>query len=255
MSFQLTNQYPSLQQKKVFVTGGGSGIGACIVEEFCLQGAMVAFVDIDETVSRQLVDKLSQCYGNAPLFYVCDVRDVEALQHCMQQAADAMGGLTTLINNAARDDRHEVDELTVEGWDECMNINLRPHFFASQQAARLMTEQSVIINMGSIGWMRGRPGICGYTTAKGAINALTRTMARELGPKGIRVNSVVPGAVVTERQKKLWLTPELDQSFLDLQSLKFRIVPDDIVAMVLFLSSDDSRACAGQNFIVDAGIV
>ena len=136
-----------------------------------------------------------------------------------------------------------------------LNINLRPHFFSTQKAVEQMQEGGSIINMGSIGWMRGRPDIAGYTTSKGAISALTRTMARELGPQGIRVNSVVPGAIVTERQKKMWLSPEVDQQFLDLQSLKFRIQPDDVVAMVTFLASDDSRACTGQNFIVDAGVV
>jgi NAD(P)-dependent dehydrogenase (short-subunit alcohol dehydrogenase family) len=166
-----------------------------------------------------------------------------------------MGGLTTLINNAGKDDRHAIEDVTPEYWDNCMNINLRPHFFTMQKAAELMTGGGSVINLGSISWMRGRPGIAGYSCAMGAISALTRTMARELGPRGIRVNSVVPGAVVTERQIKLWLTPELDQQFLDMQALKFRIQPDDIVAMALFLASDDSRACTGQNFIVDAGIV
>lgn len=253
--FQLSNQYPSLKNKQVFITGGGSGIGEHFVREFCRQGAKVAFIDIDSVASERLVKTVAEETGNSPWFEACDVTDINALQSCLVSATSAMGGLTTLINNAAKDDRHAIEDVTPEYWDNCMNINLRPHFFTMQKAAELMTGEGSVINMGSISWMRGRPGIAGYTCAKGAISALTRTMARELGPRGIRVNSVVPGAVVTERQKKLWLTPELDQQFIDIQALKFRIEPNDIVAMALFLASDDSRACAGQNFIVDAGIV
>jgi NAD(P)-dependent dehydrogenase (short-subunit alcohol dehydrogenase family) len=252
---QLSNQYPSLQQKQVFITGGGSGIGANLVMEFCRQGAEVAFVDIDDNAGQTLVKDVADKTGITPIFYPCDVRDTKKLQHSIEVAQEVMGGLTTLINNAGKDDRHAVAEVTEEFWDNCMDINLKPHFFTMQKSAQYMKAGSSIINMGSISWMRGRPGIAGYTCAKGAISALTRTMARELGPNGIRVNSVVPGAVVTERQKKLWLTPEVDQGFYDIQALKFRIQPDDIVAMTLFLASDDSRACAGQNFIVDAGIV
>ncbi|PPC76887.1 3-oxoacyl-ACP reductase [Pokkaliibacter plantistimulans] len=251
----LTNRYPSLSGQQVFISGGASGIGEHLVMAFCAQGARVAFIDIDELSAEALVTRAAQETGIKPWFAPCDVRDISRLQQCISEATTAMGGLTVLINNAAKDDRHDVDEVTPEYWDNCQNINLRHHFFAMQQAARLMKDKGSIINMGSIGWLRGRPGIVGYTTAKGAIHAMTRTMARELGPQGIRVNSVLPGAVVTERQKALWLNPDIDQQFLDLQALKFRIQPDDIAAMVLFLASDDSRACAGQSFVVDCGIV
>lgn len=251
----LTNKYPSLQGKNVFVTGGGTGIGEHIVQEFCRQGSQVAFVDIDEEPSQKLVERLGKETGNEPSFIFCDVRDIACLQEAMEATKESLGALTTLVNNAARDDRHSISEVTPEYWDECLDINLRPHFFSMQNAAQQMQEGGSIINMGSIGWIRGRPDLAGYTTSKGAISALTRTMARELGPQGIRVNSVVPGAVVTPRQKKMWLSAEVDQQFLNLQSLKFRIQPDDVVAMVMFLASDDSRACTGQNFIVDAGVV
>lgn len=252
---QLSNQYPSLKDKKVFITGGASGIGEHIVREFCRQGAKVAFIDIDIEAGEMLVKSINNETGNEPLFFDCDVRDVKQLQQSIADAAKALNGLTTLINNAGKDDRHDIQDLTEEMWGNCMDINLRPHFFTMQKSAELMTKGGSVINMGSIGWMRGRTGIAAYTCAKGAISALTRTMARELGTKGIRVNSVVPGAVVTERQKALWLTPEQNDIYLDIQSLKFRIQPDDAVAMILFLASDDSRACTGQNFIVDAGIV
>lgn len=251
----LTNQYPSLQGKSVFITGGGTGIGAHIVREFCRQGSQVTFVDIDQAASEKLVMELGREVGREPLFICCDVRDIAGLQESMERARESIGALTTLVNNAARDDRHSILEVTPEYWDECLDINLRPHFFSIQNAAGQMREGGSIINMGSIGWMRGRPDIAVYTTSKGAISALTRTMARELGPQGIRVNSVVPGAVITPRQQKMWLSPEAAQEFLSLQSLKFHILPDDVVAMVMFLASDDSRACTGQNFIVDAGVV
>ncbi|KZN13790.1 SDR family NAD(P)-dependent oxidoreductase [Marinomonas sp. TW1] len=251
----LTNQYPSLKSKVVFITGGGSGIGECLVEHFVRQGAQVAYIDIDESASQALNQRLTDTYQATPWFRQVDVRDIDALQTAIADAASECGRLDVLINNAGKDDRHKMEEVTPDYWDNCLNINMRPHFFGMQAAAKYMSEGSSIINMGSISWMRGRDGMVGYTTSKGAIHSMTRTMARELGPKGIRVNSIVPGAVVTERQKALWLTPELDQQFIDIQSLKFRIQPDDIVAMALFLGSNDSRACAGQNFIIDAGIV
>ena len=160
-----------------------------------------------------------------------------------------------LVNNAARDDRHGFREVTPDYWDDRFNVNLRPYFFAMQKAADLMTDGGSVVNMGSVSWMRRRPGFIGYTTAKGAIHAMTRTMAQELGPLGIRVNCVVPGAVVTERQRKLWLDQALERSFIDEQALKFRLQPDDIVAMTLFLLCEDARACSGQDFIVDGGIV
>lgn len=251
----ITNIYPSLKNKVVFITGGGSGIGECLVRHFMRQGARVAYIDIDEPTSLALNTKLKEEFDTSPWFKQIDVRDIDALQSAIAEAAQAHNGLDILVNNAGKDDRHDMEEVTPEYWDNCLNINLRPHFFAIQEATKWMQEGASVINMGSIGWMRGRHEMVGYTTAKGAIHTLTKTMARDLGPRGIRVNSVVPGAIVTERQKALWLTPEIDQQFIDLQSLKFRIQPEEVAAMTLFLASDDSRACAGQNFIVDGGIV
>ncbi|WP_305857851.1 SDR family NAD(P)-dependent oxidoreductase [Balneatrix alpica] len=252
---QLSNRYPSLEGKGVFISGGGSGIGAAMVSHFVAQGAKVAFIDIDVAASEALCAELKQRHGQAPWFQPCDVRDIAALQQAIQAAHAALGNLQVLINNAAKDDRHRLDELTPEYWDNCLQLNLRHQVFAAQQAARVMTEGGSIINLGSISWMRGRPGMVGYTTSKGGIHALTRTLARELGPQGIRVNAVVPGAILTPRQQALWLTPELNQEFIDLQSLKFRLQAEEVVAMVLFLASDDSRGCAGQSFIVDGGLV
>lgn len=251
----LSNRYPSLQSKQVFVTGGGSGIGEAVVRAFCAQSADVYFIDIDREASETLVHEISESGHSIPRFECVDVRDIESLQRSVYTAAQAMGGLNVLVNNAARDDRHDFAGVSPEYWDECMDINLRPHLFTMQAAQGHMDGAGSVINMGSISWMRGRPGMVGYTTAKGAISAMTRTMARELGPRGIRVNCVLPGWVFTERQQELWLTHEAQQALLEAQSLKIRIQPDDVVAMVLFLASDDSRSCTGQNFIVDAGIV
>ena len=252
---QLTNTYPSITDKTIIVTGGGSGIGAIIVEHYVKQGGHVYFCDIDEKSSNELVEQLAGHTGSAT-FTKVDVTDINALQTFIKNVGDDKGDIDILVNNAARDDRHSLDELTPEYWDERMNINLRPHVFAIQTAKDYMKEKGgSIINMGSVSWMRRRPGMVGYTTAKGAINAVTRTVAAELGEFNIRVNSVVPGAILTERQKALWLTPELENDIYTNQALPFRVLPEDIVAMVLFLSADDGRACTGQNFIVDAGIV
>lgn len=257
---QLTNIYPTLQGKTVIVTGGGSGIGAIIVEHFITQGAHVHFCDIDVENSQNLIQNLSaqkSLKGQGTVtFHPVDVTDINALQDFINTVGKKSGGIDVLVNNAARDDRHSLDDITPEYWDERMHINLRPHVFAIQAVKHYMqAEGGSIINMGSVSWMRRRAGMVGYTTAKGAIHAMTRTLATELGEHNIRVNSVVPGAILTERQKQMWLTPELEQDFYDNQALKFRVLPEDVVAMILFLGADDSRACSGQNFIVDAGIV
>ena len=252
----LTNQYPSLRGKKVFITGGASGIGRHLTAHFCAQGAMVSFVGLSVDAGEQHAADLAKSHSTYCSFAPADVRDIKQLQASLDAAHQAMGGLDILVNNAGNDTRHAVEEVTEESWDNCQNINLRPHFFTMQKAATLFSKNGgAVINMGSIGWMRGRTGIVGYTTAKGAIHALTRTMARELGEKGVRVNCVVPGAILTPRQKELWLTPELDKMFLDLQCVKFRLVPNDVAALTLFLASDDSRAITGQSYVVDGGIV
>lgn len=249
----LQNNYPSLAGKVAFVTGGASGIGACMVRHLCEQGARVAFVDLDQGAIASLQESL----GPAVVWSrQLDVRDIPSLQAAIRDCAAAHDGqLDILINNAANDARLPLDQVTPESWDASQEVNLRPHFFAMQAAVPLMPPGAAIINMGSVSWRRRRTGFTGYTTAKGGIHALTRTMAQELGPRGIRVNSVVPGAIKTERQMQLWVDPKLEQSFIDEQALKFRLLPDDVVAMVLFLASDDARACTGQDFLVDGGIV
>jgi NAD(P)-dependent dehydrogenase (short-subunit alcohol dehydrogenase family) len=245
--------YPSLSGKTAFVSGGGSGIGAVIVAHLARAGCRVAFCDIDEAQSSALVSRL------APMpvrFHACDVRDIAALRATLETVEKEWGAIAALVNNAARDDRHAIEDVTPEYWDERQAVNLRHHFFAAQSVAPGMARQGggAIINMGSISWMRGIPGMVAYTTAKAAISGLTRVLARELGVHNIRVNSVVPGAILTERQIKLWLTPKLEESIIDGQCLKFRLTESDVARAVLFLASDDARAITGQNLIVDGGL-
>ena len=250
---RLSNLYPSLRGKHVFITGGGTGIGAALVENFVVQGALVSFLDIDDEAANTLKSRLN--VRERLRYWHCDIRDVTALQTTITVAAKTHGGqLDVYIGNAANDVRHAFDELTPEFLDNNQAINLRPQIFGAQAAARLMQSGGSIITTGSVSWMRRRPGFVSYTTSKAAIHGFTRTLAQELGPRGIRVNCVVPGAIQTAKQMAQVVTPQLEQEFLDNQALKFRLDADDVVAMTLFLASDDSRGCAGQAFIVDGGI-
>ncbi|TGG92943.1 SDR family oxidoreductase [Natronospirillum operosum] len=246
-------RYASLRDRVVFISGGGSGIGAELVTAFAAQGARVAFIDINRTASEQLVAELAPAEVH---FHACDVRDIDRLRSVLNDVERSLGPVQVLVNNAGLDDRHRVEDLTPEYWDNCLAINLRHHVFAAQAVLPGMKQNGggSIINLGSISWMRGRPGMIGYTTSKAAINGLTRSLAQEIGLHGVRVNALVPGAILTERQQEKWLTPELNQQFLDLQALKFRLLPEHVARMALFLGADDSAACTGQNFIVDGGL-
>lgn len=252
--------YPSLSGKVVLITGGGSGIGASFTAHFCRQNCRVAFFDIDDAASEALVQRLAPVSGtlaHPPLYLRCDITDIAMVRDQVARVEAELGPVQVLINNAARDDRMDMLDITPEFWDRTMAVNLRHQFFVTQAVARGMIAAGggSVITMGSISWMRGRPGMGGYTTAKAGINGMTRTLARELGEKNIRVNCIVPGAVVTERQKQLWLKPDDEQRFLDLQCLKFRLQPDEVARAALFLASDEARGITGQNIIVDAGIV
>ena len=246
-------RYPDLTGRTVFVSGGASGIGAAFVIAFATQGCRVAFVDIARESGAALVERLP---AGRVRFEACDVRDVTALRAAIGAAAEAFGPIRVLINNAARDDRHEFAAVTPEYWDDSQATNLRHHFFAAQAVAPGMATAGggAIVNLGSVSWMRGRPQLASYTTAKAAINGLTRTLARELGAMNIRVNSIVPGAILTDRQKALWLTPADERAILDQQCLKFRLSEHDVARTALFLASDEARGITGQNLIVDAGI-
>ena len=214
---------------------------------------VVAFVDIADTPSLALVGAL----GAERVRYArCDVRDIAALRSAIADVAPDWGPIRVLVNNAARDDRHRLEDVTPEYWDENLAVNLRHHVFAAQAVAPGMAAAGggSIINLGSISWMRGRPAMVGYTTSKAAVGGMTRVLARELGDRNIRVNAIVPGAVVTERQTALWHTPDVELQFLDQQCLKFRLSVDDVARTALFLASDEARGITGQSLIVDAGL-
>ena len=249
--------YPSLKDRPVFVTGGGGGIGASIVEHFCRQDARVAFVDIDEAASGALVERIAASGDPAPLFLPCDLRDIPALRAAIAEAAEALGPIRILINNAAHDERHTIDEVTPEYWDDRMAVNLRHQFFAVQAVHKGMAEAGggAIVNLGSVTWLVGQGGMPGYSAAKSAVAGLTRSLARDLGPDNIRVNSVLPGWIMTERQVAMWLTPESEAELLQNQCLKRKLYPEDIARAVLFFAADDSSACTNQSYIVDGGWV
>ncbi|MFN6982927.1 MAG: SDR family NAD(P)-dependent oxidoreductase [Brevundimonas sp.] len=245
--------YPSLKDRLVVVTGGGSGIGAGFTEGFARQGARVVFLDIAEADSRALEASLAHL-SPAPVFHPCDLTDVAALQTCLADAIAAHGPIDVLINNAANDDRHKLAEVTPAYWDERIAVNLRHLYFAAQSVAPGMSEQGrgVIINLGSISWHLGLPDLSLYETAKAGIEGMTRALARELGGDGVRVVCIVPGNVQTPRQMK-WYTPEGEAEIVAAQCLPGRLQPEDVAALGLFLASDDARLITGHEYFVDAG--
>jgi NAD(P)-dependent dehydrogenase (short-subunit alcohol dehydrogenase family) len=249
--------YPSLKDRVVFITGGGSGIGAAIVEHFCRQGAKVGFVDINQEASEKLVDDVEAAGHGKPFFVNCDITDIEALRVAIGQVREKLGPITVLVNNAAHDQRHKIDDVTPEYWDDRFAVNLKHQFFAAQAVYPDMEAAGggAIVNLGSVSWMIGQGGMPCYTTAKSAVAGLTRSLARDLGPKNIRVNCVVPGWIMTQRQIDLWLTPEGEAELMQRQCLKRKLVPADIARAVLFFASDDSGACTNQSYIVDGGWV
>ena len=245
--------YPSLSGKRVFISGGGSGIGAGLVEGFVAQGAHVAFCDIAEAESRALVDQLGDA-AVPPTFYPCDLRDIDRVLAMIATVDADLGGIDILINNAANDDRHGIDDVTPAYWDERMAVNLRHLFFAAQAAVPAMKRAGggVILNFGSISWHLALPELVLYQTAKAAIEGLTRSLARDLGRDNIRVNTIIPGNVKTPRQEK-WYTPEGEAEIVAAQCLDGRIMPVDVAALALFLASDDARYCTGHDYFIDAG--
>ncbi|MCW3835728.1 SDR family NAD(P)-dependent oxidoreductase [Sphingomonas canadensis] len=245
--------YPSLRGKRVLVTGGGSGIGAGIVQGFVRQGCDVTFFDIAEEDSRALVESLSGVQ-QPPIFQRVDLTDIEAVQATIRKLIDDNGPFDILINNAANDDRHTIDQITEAYWENRLNVNLKHLFFCAQAVVPGMRQKGggVIVNLGSISWHLGLEGLTLYQTAKAAIEGLNRSLARELGPDGIRSVCIVPGNVQTPRQMK-WYTPEGEAEIVGAQCLKGRLVPDDIAAMALFLASDDARLITAHEYFVDAG--
>jgi NAD(P)-dependent dehydrogenase (short-subunit alcohol dehydrogenase family) len=248
--------YPSLVGRAVLVTGGASGIGEAIVRALAAQRAKVGFIDIMAERGNSLAKELGGKAAGVH-FLAADITDTAALQAAIRDLAAALGTITVLVNNAANDMRHDWRSVTSESWDERLAVNLKHQFFAIQAVAPGMIEAGggSIINFGSASWMIGQGGMPAYTTSKAAIQGLTRSFARDLGKHRIRVNTVVPGWVMTERQLTLWVDENTDRVIAENQCLPDRIQPDDLARMVLFLASDDSRMCTSQNFIVDGGWV
>jgi NAD(P)-dependent dehydrogenase (short-subunit alcohol dehydrogenase family) len=248
-------KFPDLENASVLITGGGSGIGAALVEGFARQHARVAFIDIAEKPSAALCERLESSIGTRPLFLKADLRDVEALRQAAATAADVHGPVTILINNAALDDRHAMEEVTPEYWDANQALNLRPHFFTAQAVTPGMKQagHGSIINFTSTSFLINHPDMPSYTAAKAGIFGLTKGLAGHLGPHGIRVNAVAPGWVMTERQRELWVTPESLEAHIARQCIRQAMAPDDLVGVCLFLASDASRMLTAQMLIVDAG--
>ena len=247
--------YPDLSGASVFITGGGSGIGADLTEGFLRQGARVAFVQRSD--ASAFVDEMEAATGNRPLFMPCDITDIVALQGCIDRAAKAHGPVTILVNNAANDKRHSTEEVTEEFWDWSQSINLKAYFFACQAVMAGMKSAGggAIVNFSSISYMMGNAGYPSYTAANGAITAMTRSLAREFGPDRIRVNALAPGWVLTQKQKDLWVTPEALAGHLDRQCLKDTLGPEDVVGGALFLASNTSKMMTGQVLVIDGGVV
>lgn len=249
-------RYPSLVDRAVLVTGGADGIGAGIVEEFVRQGSCVAFIDLNAAAAQATVDRCAALDPrHVPVFADVDLRDIERTRAAITDLAEQVGAFTVLVNNAANDDRHTWEEMTPEYWDDRLATNLRHYFFAIQAVApgMIAARNGSIINIGSSSYMMQEDFFPGYAVAKSGVEGITRTMARTFGPDNVRVNTVLPGWVATERQLTKWWSPEGEAGTLADQAIKRRIYPREFAQMVLFLAADDGAACTAQQFLVDGG--
>jgi NAD(P)-dependent dehydrogenase (short-subunit alcohol dehydrogenase family) len=246
--------YPNLADKRVVITGGGTGIGAAIVEAFVKQGAQVVFLDIQDEASQALAASLAG-EKHAPKYIRCDLTDLDAVTAVFAQIEKEQGATQILVNNAANDNRHNVEDVTAKYWDDSLAVNLRHQFFCAQAVAPGMKAAGggVILNFGSISWHLALGNLTLYMTAKAAIEGLTRGLARDLGADGIRVNCIVPGQIQTARQMALWYSPEQEKQILSAQCLPERVLPEDVAALTLFLASDNAGRCSGRDYFVDAG--
>ncbi len=249
--------YPSLRSRVVVVTGGASGIGAAIVEAFAAQASQVAFLDVQAEAGRQLAARLEAAGAPAPLFVECDLTDIAALQTAVAAVIGKLGTVDVLVNNAGNDTRHTVEEVTAEFWDRSIAVNLRHQFFMAQAVLPGMRNagRGSIVNMSSIAWVIPSTNVPVYVTAKAGIVGMTRTLAREVGKENIRVNCILPGAILTERQQRLWFTPAYKAEVMAAQALKRFILPEEVARLVLFLAADDSAAITGQSCVIDGGWV
>jgi NAD(P)-dependent dehydrogenase (short-subunit alcohol dehydrogenase family) len=247
--------YPSLEDRVVVVTGGADGIGASIVEAFAMQDSQVAFLDIQDDLAKRLIARLETNVSKVPIYYHCDLTDIDAVQGTVKEIVARFPVVDVLVNNAGNDTRHSAEEVTSSYWDQSMAVNLKHQFFMAQAlypAIRAAGSGS-IINMSSISWVIPANDLPVYVTAKAAIVGMTRALAHTFGAENIRVNCVMPGAILTERQKRLWLTEEYKAAVLARQALKRLILPDEVARLVLFLASDDSSAITNQSYVIDGG--
>jgi NAD(P)-dependent dehydrogenase (short-subunit alcohol dehydrogenase family) len=249
--------YPSLKGRKVLITGGATGIGEALVMGFAAQGARVAFLDIQDQPAAQLAERIALNGHLKPVFLHCDMTDLDQVQSSVATVIESFEGLDVLVNNAGNDQRHTIEEVTPQLWDNLMAVNLRHQFFVTQAAlpALKQSDAGSIVNMSSIAWLIPGVGMSVYITAKAGIVGLTRTVAHEVGKDNIRVNAILPGAILTEKQRRLWITPEYSAEILANQAIKRHLVPDEVVRLALFLAADDSSAITGQSHIVDGGWV
>ncbi|MGB3878799.1 MAG: SDR family oxidoreductase [Shinella zoogloeoides] len=253
----MAGRYPDLAGQGVLVTGGGSGIGAALVAGFAAEGARVAFLDIAEAESRSLVSSLEGKVEHLPHYIRTDLRDIDALRAAVAEATSVLGGIRVLVNNAARDDRHALETVEPDYWDENQAVNLRHHFFAAQAVAPHMrvVGGGSIVNFSSIAFLLNMGELPAYATAKAGIIGLTKSLAGRLGPDNIRVNAILPGMVLTERQKRLWIDEAAIDGGIDRQCLKRSLIAADMVGPCLFLASDASAAITAQTLIVDGGML
>ncbi len=246
--------YPDLNGQVILVTGGGGGIGEAIVRQFAAQRANVAFLDIAVEPSRALVRDL-EAAGTPVHFEACDLTDIAALRRAIGVIRARLGPIQVLVNNAANDERHATEEVTEAIWDERIAVNLKHQFFCAQAVLPDMKAagRGAIINLGSISWMTGVGGMAGYTASKSGVLGLTRSLARDFGVHGVRVNAVAPGWIMTQRQLEKWFTPEAERQAMAAQCLKRRLQPDEVAKFVVFLASEEASACTGQHYVVDGG--
>jgi D-xylose 1-dehydrogenase len=254
---RLSAVYPSLKNRVVVITGGASGIGEAIVEAFAMQGAQVVFLDIQDDAAGKLSERIQGAGGVMPIYRHCDLSDIEGLQRITSEILALYPAVDVLVNNAGNDTRHTVEEVSSSRWDELMTINLKQQYFMAQALIPAMCHAGggSIINMSSISWVIPSTGVPVYVTAKAAIVGMTRALAHTVGKDNIRVNSVMPGAIQTERQTRLWLTEEYKAEILSRQALKRMILPEEVARLVLFLASDDSSAITNQSYVIDGGWV
>jgi D-xylose 1-dehydrogenase len=249
--------YPSLRDRMVIVTGGASGIGESIVTAFSSQSARVAFLDIQDQAATRLIERCKEAGGTVPCYYPCDLTDIGALQATVDRILREFRKVDVLVNNAGNDTRHSIAEVTSASWDQTMAINLKHQFFMAQAVIPAMqkAQRGAIINMSSIAWVIPSVHLPVYVAAKAALVGMTRTLAHELGSDNIRVNCVMPGAILTERQQRLWFSDAYKAEILDNQALKRMLLPEEVARLVLFLAADDSSAITNQSYIIDGGWV